>query len=359
MASPKQLVVLEQGLEAWNQWRLENPDENIDLSGEDLRSMDIGLMNAVRRADTRGLVPENASWIFILNEIVGYDVLPLNLRGADLRGATLDEMDLQKADCRGADFSGASLRDAKLGHANLSASRFVDSDMTGAKLRLADLSESVLVRTKVGGADLGHATVYGTSVWDLIGDAADETSLIVTPPGQSRLSADSLAIAQFLYTLLRNPSIRNIVDTITTRVVLVLGNFKEPRKRALEAIRGVLRSMGFIPVIFDFDGPTSKDTTGTVETLARLSRFVVADLTDPSSVPHELATIVPFLRTTPVLLLRLAGATGYSMVKDLKAYPWVLGVQEYSSDELLIENASELIAPARALADRLQGRANG
>ena len=34
----------------------------------------------------------------------------------------------------------------------------------------------------------------------------NETSLIVTPPGQSRLSADSLVIAQFLYTLLRNPS---------------------------------------------------------------------------------------------------------------------------------------------------------
>ena len=48
-----------------------------------------------------------------------------------------------------------------------------------------------------------------------------------------------------------------------------------------------------------------------------MARFIVADLTDPSSIPHELATIVPFLRTTPVVLLRLEGSEGYSMVEDL------------------------------------------
>lgn len=51
----------------------------------------------------------------------------------------------------------------------------------------------------------------------------------------------------------------------------------------------------------------------------RLSRLVVADLTDPSSVPHERATVVPGLRRTPVLLLRAAGDAGCSIASDRAA----------------------------------------
>ena len=94
---------------------------------------------------------------------------------------------------------------------------------------------------------------------------------------------------------------------------------------------------------------------GTVETLARLARFIIADLTDPSSIPHELATIVPFLRTTPVLPLRLVGAGGYSMFDDFRrAYPWVLSTYEYRDQVSLIAALAEVIAPADAMAATLR-----
>src|SRR3712207_7199536 len=47
------------------------------------------------------------------------------------------------------------------------------------------------------------------------------------------------------------------------------------------------------PILFDFEGPTSQNVTATVLTLARLARFIIADLTDPSSIPYELGRIVP------------------------------------------------------------------
>ena len=95
--------------------------------------------------------------------------------------------------------------------------------------------------------------------------------------------------------------------------------------------------------------------TGTVETLARMARFIVADLTDPSSIPHELATTVPFLRTTPVLPLRLAGTGGYSMFSDLqRAYPWVLPVHEYKDSPSLISSLSELLSPIEAMAENFR-----
>jgi hypothetical protein len=209
----------------------------------------------------------------------------------------------------------------------------------------------------VEGTDLAYSDVYGISVWGIRGTPADQTALLVTPPEERNLRTDSLALAQLIYFLIQNEHARDLIDTVTYRLVLVLGNFKDERKAVLEAVRSALRDIGFMPMIFDFEGPSSKDTTGTVETLARLARFVVADLTDPSSVPHELATTVPFLRTTPVLLFRKTGATGYSMARDLEAYPWVLGVHNYETSDLLVAELPDLVRQARALADSLHGKA--
>jgi hypothetical protein len=312
-------------------------------------------MPALEAADAQGLIPKGSSWSFVMHEIVGYDVMPLNLRFVDLTGADLDGADLRGADCMGSDFSRARLRSAQLERANLSWAKFIGADLRNASLRSAQLSNAVLLRTNVEGADFGYCDVYGISVWDLVGKAADETSLLVTPPGTPNLRTDSLPLAQLMYHLSRHEHARDLIDTVSHRIVLVLGNFKKERKAVLDAIGDVFRRSGFLPVIFDFDGPISKDTTGTVETLARLARFVVADLTDPSSVPHELATTVPFLRTTPVILLREIGSTGYSMVSDLQAYPWVLHVQQYETAELLVEQLPDIIQRAKSLSEGLLG----
>jgi hypothetical protein len=77
-------------------------------------------------------------------------------------------------------------------------------------------------------------------------------------------------------------------------------------------------------VLFDFDKPASKDQTGTVQILANMARFVIADLTDPSRDPHELAMVVP---TTPVAVqpVLLKGQREYAMFVDLRRrYHWVV-----------------------------------
>ena len=169
-----------------------------------------------------------------------------------------------------------------------------------------------------------------------------QQDLIITPEDQSVITVDNLEVAQFVYLLLTNRKIRDIIDTVTSKVVLILGRFSEERKAILDAIRNELRQLGLAPILFDFDKPTSKDTTGTVETL---------DITDPKSIPHELATIVPYLRTTPVLPLRLSGSRGYGMFDDLKSYPWVLKIYEYIDDKSLIGNLSNVITPAIKMAE--------
>jgi hypothetical protein len=74
-----------------------------------------------------------------------------------------------------------------------------------------------------------------------------------------------------------------VIETITSKVVLILGRFTSERKPILAAIRVELRKRDYLPILFDFQKPDSKDLTGTVTTLAGTARFIIADLTDPSS----------------------------------------------------------------------------
>src|SRR5436305_12152586 len=87
------------------------------------------------------------------------------------------------------------------------------------------------------------------------------------------------------YLLLNNPKIRDVIDTIAKKAVLILGRFTPERKAVLDALREELRIHGYLPILFDFDKPGSQDLTETVSTLAHLSRFIIVDLTGPSSVP--------------------------------------------------------------------------
>ncbi len=117
------------------------------------------------------------------------------------------------------------------------------------------------------------------------------------------ITVDSLKVAQFIYLLLINEEIREVIDTITSKVVLILGRFTPGRKQILDAIKNELRKRNYSPILFDFEKPSSRDITETVSTLAHLSRFVIADITDAKSIPQELSHIVPFLPSVPIVPL--------------------------------------------------------
>ena len=277
------------------------------------------------------------------------------LEGADFNGAILEGQDFKGFRLHGARFRGANLRDVDFRGAMLPSVDFTGADLSGADLTGAGLDGAAFVRTTINGAAFTGAQVYGVSVWDIIGTPKDQSSLLITPRGQSSITVDDLEVAQFIYLLLNNEKVRQIIDAVTTKVVLILGRFTEERINVLDAIRRELRQRDFTPVLFDFSKPANTDFTGTVETLARMARFIIADLTEASSIPHELATVVPFLRTTPVLPLRLSGSVGYSMFADFRrAYPWVLETYEYRDGASLISDLPAVIAPADELAKKLR-----
>ena len=76
------------------------------------------------------------------------------------------------------------------------------------------------------------------------------------------------------------------------------GTGKFCRHRSLQAVREELRKRDYPPVVFDFEKPRNQTTIETVTLLARMARFVIADLSDAKSVLQELQAIVPSSTTS-------------------------------------------------------------
>lgn len=138
------------------------------------------------------------------------------------------------------------------------------------------------------------------------------------------ITVDNLEVAQFLYLLLNNPKVRDVIDTITSKVVLIIGRFTPLRLSILQKTRDELRKKNYLPILFDFNNAESRDINETVSTLAHLSRFVIADLTDAKSIPQELSHIVSILPSVPVIPIIWTADKEYGMFEHFKK---ILGVR--------------------------------
>src|SRR4051794_20282091 len=129
------------------------------------------------------------------------------------------------------------------------------------------------------------------AAWDLHLEGAEQADLIITQDDQPKVTVDNLEVAQFIYLLLKNERIRHVIDTITSKAVLILGSFSEERKPVLEMLREELRKHNRTPIVFDFKPAASKNITDTVKLLAQMARYIIIDLSDPNSAPYELGVI--------------------------------------------------------------------
>lgn len=149
---------------------------------------------------------------------------------------------------------------------------------------------------------------------------------------------DNLEVAHFTYLLLNNEKIRDVINTIGKKGVLILGRFSiAERKDVLDAMRTALRNKGYLPIVFDFERPTDRDFTETIMTLAGMSKFIIADITNPKSSPLELHAIVPNYMI-PLVTIIQADEEPFPMFKDLwkKHSDWVMAPMKYTSIDNLI-----------------------
>jgi uncharacterized protein YjbI with pentapeptide repeats len=354
-----------------------------DLTKADLRNADLSRAEisgaSIGEADLRGadLQEAHLSGAFLGGsylsgaDLTGASLCWAKLPNADLRSATLRCADLRGALLYGANLSnanlsGATLIGADLSHATLQKAKLVRGDLRGAKLDHADLREADLRGANLQGAsileadlsdaDLTGCGIYGVSAWNVtLTERTKQQDLVITPYGEPEVTVDKMEVAQFVYLLLKNEKIRDVIDTIGRKGVLLLGRFTEDRIAVLERLRAELRNRGYLPIVFNFDKPETKDFTETVRLLAGLSKFVIADLSGPKSAPYELGAIVS-QTMIPFQPIITASETPFAMLRDLlTSYPdRVFQPIEYPSVDRLVETMeAEIIGPAETRFDEL------
>ena len=305
MANKEHLDILKSGSKVWNDWRAINPDvrpnfcgatlKDVDLSKANLRGANFGraILSDVNLEDAN-LSFSNMGGVSLLGycNLVWTKLFHSYLRKADLSKVSLNEAKIWDcnltnailigANLTCADLNGSNLREANLSYAHLCEANLAHACMYGAELEGADLRHAILVSTDLRKSNLSRCWIFGISAWDLKTTGSRQTDLVVTDRDDDKgvLTTDNLEIAQFIYLLLRNERIRDVIDTVGKKAVLILGRFTPERKTVLDAIRSELRGKGYVPILFDFEKPAIRNITETVSTLAHLARFIIADLTE-------------------------------------------------------------------------------
>jgi hypothetical protein len=207
-----------------------------------------------------------------------------------------------------------------------------------------------ICRADLTSANLTGCRIFGVSAWALkLSKGTKQQNLLITRPEEPEITVDDIEIAQFIYLLLHNEKIRKVIDTIGQKAVLILGSFAPKRKPVFDALREELRRYDYVPIMFDFSTPASKTTLETVSTLAHLSRFVIADLTDAKSVLEELTAIVPMNPSVPVQPIILSEQYEPGMCDFFHMFHPVLETYRYDNPRSLISNLAErVIRPAEA-----------
>lgn len=404
MADRNHIDILRSGKDVWNSWREDNPDIRPDLESAQLVGMDLSEFNLsnvkLREANlsTARLCKANLTLAYLpYSRCINTDFTDVKAKKVHFGNSTLDGAIFNNADlsdakitdarfirtkCRGANISFSRLTSTDFTESNFVAANFSQanfdsaifngallnaSNLTGANLcnvnlrwsnltnailknsivKGCDLSQAMLLNTDFSGADISGCTIYGAAVWNVrTDDRTKQQNLQITDPGSSAIFVDNLEVGQFIYLLLANEKIRDVIDTITSKMVLILGRFTKERKCVLDTLRATFKNRDYVPVIFDFERPTNRSLTETICTLANMSKFVIADITDAKCIPQELSFIVPSAPSIPVQPIIHNKDYEYSMFEHFKRYPWVLPVYKYASEDDLLQNLnSRVIIP--------------
>jgi Pentapeptide repeats (8 copies) len=140
MAIVEHLNILQQGTDAWNEWRRTNPHIKPDLSTARLRG----------------------------RHFEGYDFSDTDLSGVDLSEARLVRTKFAKANLSNSNLTEANLREAKMNDVDFESANlmFADlswADLSGAKLSWAELFGSKFSNTKLTNTNFEKANITHTS----------------------------------------------------------------------------------------------------------------------------------------------------------------------------------------------------
>jgi hypothetical protein len=215
-------------------------------------------------------------------------------------------------------------------------SNLIKCNLEGAIFENCFLSGSNLTSSNLNKSIIKNSTIFGTSVWNITTEGSFQENLTITNGyDDAVITIDNIEIASFIYLVIDNTKVTSVIDTISNKMVLILGRFTPERKNVLEYLKMNLRKRDLVPILFDFDKPKNRDLTETIGLIGRMSKLIIADLTDAKSIPQELNELIPNNPSISVQPILLKNSSAYSMFEHWERYPWVKKTFEY-------ENKSDL-----------------
>jgi hypothetical protein len=143
-----------------------------------------------------------------------------------------------------------------------------------------------------------------------------------------------------------------IMSELTERRVLILGRFSDRRLKVLKAIQAELarHPNNYEPELFTFDKPKNRDLVESIMGFAALSRFIIADLSEPKSVQSELEAIVPHFQSVPVVPLINKSGREYATFSSVSRRPNVVQptVRYRNIDDLKVKLDRTVVPEAEA-----------
>ncbi len=239
----------------------------------------------------------------------------LNVQNATITGCHFEEGDFSRANFSNTIFINTKFNKTILTDASFNGATFINCNLNRANLANADFSLK----------EIRETVVYGISAWDLkttpemkqsklVIEKSYELYSDIIASGRIPMMVDDIEMAQFVYYLSSHKKMRNMINILNSKGVLLLGQFRDGGLERLYKLMDWLKERNYTPMLFDFDRPENLDYTETVITMAGLSKFILADLSG-GSVPQELhATLTNFEK--PVIAY--SNQPAYSMFKDLK-----------------------------------------
>jgi hypothetical protein len=198
---------------------------------------------------------------------------------------------------------------------------------------------------------LEGTNIFGISTFDLQTDGCKQENLIITRSGKAIITVDNLEVAHLIHLILTQQKVRDLIGTIPKKGVLILGRCTPERNGIIDTIRLKLREHDFVPIMFDFEKARAEDFNQSIKILATLSRFVIADITNPKSIPQELkATVSDF--QIPFLPIVQKGEDVYSMFEFPNNYQWVLKILQYDNKNDLMKRFNEEIIEKALLKEK-------
>jgi hypothetical protein len=151
-----------------------------------------------------------------------------------------------------------------------------------------------------------------------------------------------------------------ILSELSKRRVLILGRFIGWRLKVLEAIQQRLAKHPnrYIPELFTFRKPDSRDLVEAIIGFAALSRFIIADLSEPKSVQSELEATVPNFLSVPVVPLINRTGKEYATFASIKRRENVVKptIRYRDLDDLLQKLEDEVVPKAESKLEKVRER---